>query len=346
MGSLQRKNVCRHIFIFMTSLNFFLQYKIQFSKEVRTSWREVYVKAFSWKDIPVAMLILILISVLTKLFLNKAVPRICHFFEKLAAIKVIKYSYKKSYIFILVVWFFFLLVFYPGTAMNDTIYILESPLELSNQHPILYNMYTYGFYKIACMLGNPNLSLFFISLVQMAAMDYVLNEAVSLAHKKGFSDALCVLFSMYFAFAPIFFTYAFSAIKDTPFAICLFYFMILLIQLKDSHAECFRNTGYCIKMAVSILGIISFRNNGILIILGTLLVILIGYWKKRSVLKCRRYILSVFLGVIIVQKLICMVITPDDVEPLFQEKIGIPLQQVASVVIKNNDSQKLSTQQE
>ncbi|MDE6202701.1 MAG: hypothetical protein K2G19_04420, partial [Lachnospiraceae bacterium] len=57
------------------------------------------------------------------------------------------------------VWFFFFLVFYPGTAMNDTIYILEEPWLLSAQHPVIYNLYTYGLFRLGSIIWNENLGL-------------------------------------------------------------------------------------------------------------------------------------------------------------------------------------------
>ena len=217
------------IFIILTACNLFLQYKINFTENVVDSWKNIYIRPFAWSDIVVAVGIVIAVTIGTMACKKYIYPVLYRLISHINEKKQV--SQKCVFIFIFCAWFFFFLVFYPGTAMNDTIYILQDPYKLSYQHPILYNLYTYGFYKIGCKLGDPDLGLALLSLTQMAAMDYVLSKAIVVANNKGFGTSFCRILMLYFAFAPLFFTYAFSAIKDTPFSIILFYFVLFLIKI-------------------------------------------------------------------------------------------------------------------
>lgn len=317
------------IFIALTACNLFLQYKVKFTDNVMDSWENIYVRPFIGGDIVVAVGIVIIVTAGMLVFIKKIYPGLCNWVSHINEKEKKHISQRRIFGFIFCVWFFFFLVFYPGTAMNDTIYILQDPCQLSYQHPILYNLYTYGFYKIGCTLGDPDLGLALLSLTQMIAMDYVLSKAIVIANNKGVGIYFCRTLILYFAFAPLFFTYAFSAIKDTPFSIVLFYFLLFLLEIVDSKGQCLQKWTSKLRFALCIFALISFRNNGIIIVLGTVIVLMIKYhdWRKQ-----------LFMGtfcIIIFQKVLCGVLMPDGAKPLFQEKIGVPLQQVAAVMAKD-----------
>lgn len=48
----------------------------------------------------------------------------------------------------------------------------------------------------------------------------------------------------------------------------------------------------------------------------------------------RTKIIFLFVGIIICQKFLCMTLTPAESEPLFQESVGIPIQQIGATVVK------------
>ena len=161
--------------------------------------------------------------------------------------------------------------------MNDTINILENPWKLSNQHPILYNLYTYGLYKLGSFIWNENFGLALISLIQISLMAYVLSYAIYLLYKQGIMDWMCCLLIIYFSFAPVFSTYAVSAIKDTPFSIFLFGLIVLLYEAVRSHGTRWERPDFWIKVGICCFGIISFRSNGLFVVAGTVCMMLIVY---------------------------------------------------------------------
>ncbi|MDE7416242.1 MAG: hypothetical protein K2N44_08075 [Lachnospiraceae bacterium] len=326
----KRRTIFLVLFSIYSSTNIFLVCKIQGSREVRDSWQEVYMRRLCWWDILLFAVLNAVTYILLKCFIEKAVPKL----RALSAKYLVtnngntKGFFRKTYACIFVMWFVFFLAFYPGTAMNDTIRIIEDPLKLSNQHPILYNMYLYAFYRAGCFLHNPNLGLAFLSLVQMAGMAFVLAKAVTMLRQRGAVRWLCCTLTVYFGIAPLFPTYAVSAIKDTPFSFCLFALLLLLFKLASGNGTLLDSKSDLLQMSLWLFGIISFRNNGIMIVLGLALTLCLFY--KKHI----KQILILFGGVVVLWLLVRSLITPAGNEPLFQERVGIPLQQTAAVVVK------------
>lgn len=328
-----RKQYLR-VFSFVTAVNLLLVLHIETSGNLREGWQQNYVKGFQWWDMILFLILFLVLYGGTMVFVEKVFPKVqCAFHNY--GIKQNSWSKRSvfwcTFFFLFAIWFFFFLVFYPGTAMNDTIYILRNPKELCYQHPVLYILYTYAFYRIGVACGNPSLGLALLSLVQTLAMDYVVSYAITYLYKKKAAMWLCIVFACYFAFVPLFFTYAVSAIKDTPFSICLFYFCVLLLELAESRGELLNDTKYCLKCMLTICVITGFRSNGVMIMIGALVLLLVvykRYWKQ---------MLVSFLLPIGVSCILSEFFMPVGVEKLFQEKVAIPLQQVSAVVASGGE---------
>ena len=64
--------------------------------------------------------------------------------------------------------------------MIDTFFILNSPIYISNQHPILYNLLIYvPFVLFNKITNNINLSYFLLSIVQLITIDVIITDNVS-----------------------------------------------------------------------------------------------------------------------------------------------------------------------
>lgn len=325
----KRKMWYIRLFSIYTTMNLSLVCRIQGSAEVRDSWKQVYVRSFCWWDVILCAVMYAAVCILSYGFVQAAVPRLRRFFAQYVVqdTKDTRGFFRKAFACIFALWFVFFLAFYPGTAMNDTISIIEDPLKLSNQHPILYNMYLYAFYRAGCLLQNPNLGLAFLSLVQMTGMAFVLAKAVALLYRRGAAKWLCRVLTVYFGIAPLFPTYAVSAIKDTPFSICLFALLLLLYELafEESLLDSKR---YQLQMAFCLFGVVSFRNNGTVIVVG-LAAALCLFYKDH----CRK-ILLLSGSILFIWLLISGLAAFAGNEPLFQERAAIPLQQTAAVIVK------------
>lgn len=323
------------IFSLCTAVNLFLVNKIHMTGDLRDSWEKNYIRQLRIWDIFVFGLLCILVFTGCRWIICYGGPKLAQCIRPLNqkgnGKVLLKHGKWKIFGFIWCVWFFFFLVFYPGTAMNDTINILKNPWELSNQHPILYNLYTYGLYRLGSFIWNENFGLALISLIQMSLMAYVLSCAIYLLYKHGITEWICYLFVIYFSFAPVFPTYAVSAIKDTPFSIFLFALVVLFYETAGNYEIRCEQYSFWIKISVCFWGIINFRSNGLFVVVGTVCMMLVAYRKK-----CRPILLITML-VIVISSVSGELLKPNDVEKLFQESVGIPLQQVAAVVNKGTE---------
>lgn len=317
------------IFSLITALNIFIVMHMETSGNLRDGIAQNYLRGFQWWDIFLFAMLCLAIYGVTFLFSEKGKTYLQYRFAN-RCMEENRWTERKLFVcifvFLFAIWFFFFLVMYPGTAMNDTIYILNHPRELCYQHPVLYIGYTYFFYKVGLMFDNPNLGIALLSLVQIFAMDYVVTYAIMLLYRKKAAVWLCMLLACYFAFAPLFSTYAVSAIKDTPFSIALFFFVILLWELADSKGELLRNPFFCLKCMISVLVISGFRSNGMPIMICSF-IILFWYYREN-----RRFVMVSVLLPVVVAWLLGKCLMPTGVEKLFQESVGIPLQQISAVV--------------
>ncbi|MCI7792178.1 MAG: hypothetical protein MR531_15665, partial [Lachnospiraceae bacterium] len=140
-----------NIFSLITAINIFLVLHIELSGNIRDGIEQNHIRQFSWWDIVLLVCIFWGAYFVTLWFAERGKPFLQYKFEHYCLGEK-RWSERRlfmgSFILIFMIWFFFFLVMYPGTAMNDTIYLLENPEKLCNQHPVLYILYTYCFYRI------------------------------------------------------------------------------------------------------------------------------------------------------------------------------------------------------
>lgn len=223
----------------------------------------------------------------------------------------------------------FLLTYYPGSNMYDTLAIIEGPVSVATQHPLFYNLalsLTYNiFYKI---FANMNLAYFLTSLIQLIIMDIIITYLIYYFNKEFKNRYLTISLLIYFIFLPIISNYNSTLIKDVPFCGTILLLIPLLHKLITTKGHCLKDSKYLkILILISILNVF-VRNNGLYVIIFTFLILLIIY---------KKYYKALLKALVII--VICSFIPNLFLEekPLFQEKVGIPLQQL-SYVIKNDST--------
>lgn len=320
-----------------TAVNLLLLCKLHVNRNIRTDWKNNYFEAWHLQDAGIFILLLILCFTFFNVIIRYILPK-CR--QKLSMHEFQmenEDAWNTRHEFVILfaltgcVWLFFFLVFYPGTAMNDTIYVLSDPWKLSRQHPILFNLYIYAFYRLGCKLGNPNIGLALISLIQMCALDFLLVKNI-LWIKNTFkiSKWVCKLCAGYFALAPIYFTYAFTAVKDVPYSIFLLG-MTLLIAEAMYDTALLKSDRYIVKLVICMTGVTAFRNNGILVSIGVLIVL--GLYKG---IECKKLMIQSIIGIVCTLG-VSMMLTSNIPEGYFQEKAGVQIQQLAATLNKTDD---------
>ncbi len=101
-------------------------------------------------------------------------------------------------------WLPWLLIFFPGTGMNDTVYILNDFLGVLNQHPFFYVAFINGLGRLSNFFCYTKLyEIFFASLIQMLLMAVSLSGVSLWVYKKTGKKYVLGLLFAYFAFLPL-----------------------------------------------------------------------------------------------------------------------------------------------
>lgn len=324
------------------AINLTLLSKLQVSDDIRSGITDNYVRDFGLIDVIIAVAIFVgvyeIIILLSKYAVPAITPKLKYVGESInrtvdahmPAISLTKKGSQKAAGFIGLIYMLFLAAFYPGTAMNDTIYVIQEPWELGAQHPIIYNLFINGCYRIGRVMGDANYGLFIVSIIQTALMVYVISYGIMVAYRNG-SNAIrgyCYLLILYYAFAPIYSVYAFSGIKDTIFSVALFYAVLCLVEIA---VGCAVDWKWTIRFAVALILVTQFRSGGIVMALTAVigLVILDRQLMKKGII--------VGASIVVVSALVFTATRTRIGEQYSSEKMGVAIQQIAAVASYEDD---------
>ena len=217
----------------------------------------------------------------------------------------------------------FLLAFYPAPGMNDTVYMMHNPLYASVQFPWLYSMlYGYGTRLGTAWWGTGEPMVWLLSLVQLGIMSWYLTRFCFWLQKRYhpyFGGGLY----LYFLLCPMVGNYEIAAVRDGLFSLSLLLWVWLFLLLEEHPGW---NQRKLFLLTAALLGTMLFRNNGVLVSLVLTLVVFYFYGNKKILLLC---VLSMALAIVpsrIIQE-------THHWEPLFQESMGIPLQQLGRTMV-------------
>lgn len=222
---------------------------------------------------------------------------------------------------------FYLLVFYPGTCMNDTIYIFMYGIDMASQHPWFY---CYLIITIANLIfdmgGTFETVLFVLALIQILLASAVYAASLLWLRLRGLSKTKTLILWIVYAFLPILDIYLVTVVKDVPFSILLICWVPLLYDLWKSDGALLKNKSYVLICSLYIF-LSLIRNNGLYVSAFILFCLFLFYLKRY--LKSLLVLLLVLVATISFSHYIekSWGITHE-----FKETIGIPLQQVAAVV--------------
>ncbi len=226
----------------------------------------------------------------------------------------------------------FLITYFPGSNMNDTLYIINNPIAYSTQHPIFYNLILSIpfkiFYKIT---SNINISFFIISFIQILFMNAIITYIIYWINKSIHNKILTILTFLYFLLLPIVSNYNSVLIKDSLFSGLLLLHIPIIYNIINNNKS---NNKY---IFIILLLTVLIRNNGLYIVIFEAIVLSL-YTKKNFFIK------SLVL-IIIINSIPNLILNN---KQLFQEKIAIPIQQISYVTkykentIANKDKQYLN----
>ena len=222
---------------------------------------------------------------------------------------------------------FFLLIYYPGSNMNDTLYILNDPVKYSFQYPLIYSLIIYFIYKTTWRFtSSMNFSFFFFFFVQIIFMSFVLTYVIRWFHRTFKRNYCTLLLVLYFSFTSIIVNLNSALLRDPIFAAFLLLLLPFFHEILVSKGRCFEDDIFLLKFVFVMGAVCLSRNNGIYVIL---LLIFYLFFKYKKYLKKIVFILVASLLLVNIPSFLPKSLQR---EALFQESIAIPIQQLAFTI--------------
>ena len=327
---------------FIISMVIIIQNKITFNGEVGLSYLENTFSSFEMIDI--IKFLTIFISVLlvvwnlgiwfkkTKFSIFNTIHK-----EKNTTKSIIKYWCVFS-IFIAVPWLLYLLTYAPGAVLGDSLMSITQgwgEVPLTNHHPVLYSMFVGVFMRIGRLFNNNNIGIMMYSTVQLLIMSGIVGYFLVWLLKHEVKLNYILLTYLFFVANTLFASYAIIMWKDPLFCGFVFLMTLFIFDIISQDGEPLKNFYGIFKFVVLSILIAFFRNNGIYIVIGMYIAMLI--WSKRNLLVFNIVNTITVIAIIIIQGPIYNklgIVSPTE------EALAIPLQQVARTITYNGNVTK------
>lgn len=207
-------------------------------------------------------------------------------FDKIS-LKNTKIIISKKYKILIYLLFFiptiiYLLSHYPGVFLNDTLFMLYHPV--SEMNPVIYGMFiSLLFFSINVFLSSTT-TIFILSIIQSIISCLILCYVVIWFNKKINNKILTIILICYYSFLPIISNYNMSLDKDTPFSILMLLFFIFVFEIVESKGKIITNKKFLIKLILISILCVFIRRNGIILIVGTLIILflLYGFYNQKK----------------------------------------------------------------
>lgn len=239
-----------------------------------------------------------------------------------------------SFICIFISGLLFRITFFPGSGGNDTLYIIGNPIGMSVQHPLFYNLVISYMFKIFYFIFNSNnLAYFFTSIMELIFMSIILTYIIWWVNKTFCDKRITIFVLLYYVLLPIISDYNSTLYKDSIFNIFLLIQIPILYSIIKTKGKCLEEKKTLILFVVLFSMCALVRNNGLYVLIFMITILIFTYKKYYKKL------LLILLLVIVIAKIPSVLLKIKNIEPLFQEQIGVPLEQI-SYVIKYGDISK------
>lgn len=245
-----------------------------------------------------------------------------------------RFSFIINFLLIFIINLIFLLKFYPGNLTYDSFNEIEQIkgiFPLMNNHSILHTGILAIFVKFGLLLKNINIGIFLFSLFQIIIVSLIFSYIMRFLAKHNVPIIFRIL-SLIFFMHPINVFYSFSIWKDILFSICFVIFTILIYYFSKDENYFMDKKNIFLFIVMSLL-VMYLRNNGIYIIIISLIILFIMYRKKY------KRLIPIFLGIIftffISKILIFNVLNINDFE--VKEMLSFPSQSLARVYKYDKD---------
>lgn len=224
----------------------------------------------------------------------------------------------------------YLLTYAPGTVLRDSMLSIIQGLgiaKFNNHHPVVYSIFVGFFMRIGRVLNNYNIGVMLYSVVQLLIMSGIIGYFLVWLRKRNVKMKYILLTYLFFVANTVFASYAIIMWKDPLFSGFVFLMTLYIFDIIEQNGEPLKKISGIIKFVILSLLIAFFRNNGIYIIIGMYLTLLI--WSKKNLLKFNIVNTITVIAILVIQG---PVYTKLGIVSPAEEALGIPMQQIARTV--------------
>jgi len=344
----RRSVIILAVFSFMLSIAVVLQNRIHFSGGVGDHYTVNYFLGLSWKDgvalfalchfvYHLLVILLLAVNKISSYLANVVSP---HLFGKIPRI-----SNRKFFLFslagILALWAVYVVTYFPGNAMNDTYWMLQGDkfhFGIARQHPFFYvvllRALVFGGQKI---FGGITAGMALYVTVQTVFAAACVSYCLTWLYRKRCPAIFVFLSWCCFALVPFYAANSAYIVKDVFFGVTCMLYVPLLYELYETGGLSLAKKSYLVKLAVVSAFLVLTRNNGIYVVSGLVVGVALLFWGQRKVL-VKPFCVFLVFGLVVPACLVSVAAkTFVKQEPLFQETIAIPLQQVAMTVVSGGE---------
>lgn len=238
-------------------------------------------------------------------------------------------------------WIPYMVIYWPGFVFGDSLSSLSQAMgwtALSNHHPVAYTIYLKCWLKFAGILGLGNtIGVGLSSICQSVLMSLGFGLLARWVVVRGGVRPLAgIAIALVFSMTPYIATYGIALWKDPLFSSAVLVFSMCLADYVWSKGEIAQKRSWIALLLASSLVMVFFRNNGVYILFGVLVLLAIFLIAKSRlryakgsgrVIGCMAAVLLVF-GIVTGPIYSFGGVVPSEAS----ESVGIPLNQMARVV--------------
>ena len=249
------------------------------------------------------------------------------------------------------VYFFYLLVFYPGATTGDTLYQIEdlvtgtAPMPypstygketvsalMIDSNPVVTTLVFTLFYQLGVLLGDANRGLFLYALLQSASMSVLFAVIICYMDRLQVSKTIALCSTVFYA-SPVVASFAVTMGKDPLFSLCfvLYYHLFVWIVLKPSEEGGSAKQWFLLTLFSVLIALMNKKGMALAALANLCLLFFVPGKKKLMA------VLSALLPILIIGVLMPQILFPAlNIYPGGrQETLGVALQQTALSLIEH-----------
>lgn len=255
-----------------------------------------------------------------------------------------RHTMLSAFIIILLLWLPWHIIFYPGYVTVDTRGQLKEALglrEATQHHPYLSTLLMGTFFKTGLYFKNGLLGLYLYVLAQTLFCAYIFALSIDYMKKRGLSGTVQLAALFFFGVVPVGY-YSIWQVKDVLYSGVITLFVIQTLILLDNPQK---TTGFKSLAAYAATALLAslLRNNGIYVVIPTMLVLLLFFCRGSGRLKTglsAAFVICLFL--FLTKSVFPALGFPEGSR---REALSVPFQQTARY-IKNHNSELTEQEKE